>query len=114
MPSLASGCSCCTAWASTCAAECRITLRPSSVSARDRLDVDVGVRGPGEVAQRAVGVADDDDGLGPVVGRPASRTAAPAVVPAGTRTGAEAGRAAGWDCLSAAGEDTGASRQSTV
>ena len=33
MPSLASGKSCCTAWASTCAAEWRITARPSSVSA---------------------------------------------------------------------------------
>ena len=29
----------------------------------DRLDLGVGLRGPGEVAQRAVGVADDDDGL---------------------------------------------------
>ncbi len=33
MPSLASGNMSCTAWASTCAAECRMTLRPSSVSA---------------------------------------------------------------------------------
>ena len=30
----------------------------------DRLDVGVGVGRPGEVAQGAVGVADDDDGLG--------------------------------------------------
>src|SRR4051794_8018224 len=32
MPSLASGNSCWTAWASTCAVECRSTARPSSVS----------------------------------------------------------------------------------
>src|SRR5690349_1837937 len=86
MPSLASGNCCCTACASTCAAEWRMTLRPSSVSAATASTStstcgvhDRSRRWPS--ASRTTTIASE-----PLPGRPASRTAVPAVVPAGTTT----------------------------
>ena len=103
MPSLASGCSCCTACASTCAAECRITLRPASVSAATG-STSASASGA-QARSRSVPSASrtTTTASGRSCGSPASRTAAPAVVPAGTRTGADAGRTAG--------ADTGTSRE---
>src|SRR6478672_10460472 len=86
MPSFASGNRFCTACASTWAQECRMTLRPSSVSAA------TGVTSTSKSgthdrsrsrpsASRTTTMASE----APRLGSPASRTAAPAVVPAGTR-----------------------------
>ena len=67
-----------------------MTLRPSSVSAATGVTSTSASGRPAQVAQPAVGVADDDDGVGgaPARADPASRTAAAAVVPAATRIGA--------------------------
>ncbi len=74
-----------------------MTLRPSSVSRGDGLDLHVRVGHPVQVTQPAVGIAYHDDGVrGAPLGRPASRTAAPAVVPAATRI-----RAAGAELAAA-------------
>src|SRR5690349_7948471 len=86
MPSLASGNCCCTACASTCAAEWRMTLRPSSVSAATA-STSTSTCGVHDRSRRwpsaslTTTIASD-----PLPGRPASRTAVPAVVPAGTTT----------------------------
>src|SRR5215210_3509673 len=97
MPSLASGRSCCTAWASTWAAECRITLRPSSLSAPTGSTSTSASGAQARSRSRPSTSRTTTTALDPLVGRPASRTAAPAVVPAGTRTGADAGRDTGAD-----------------
>ena len=96
MPSLASGIMSWTACASTCAVECLMTLRPSSVLA-----------GTGVTSTSLSGVQDRSRSrpsasrtttiasAAPRLGRPASRTAAPAVVPAATRIGAAGAGLAG-------------------
>src|SRR6201997_5708049 len=96
MPSLAGGNRSWTAWANTCAAECRMTLRPSSVLAAT-----------GVTSASATGTQLKSRSLpstsrttttasgAPRPGRPASRTAAAAVVPAGTRIGAAGAGCAG-------------------
>ena len=101
MPSFASGRTFWTAWASTCAAECRMTLRPSSVSAPTASTSTSDSGAQARSRSRPPASRTTTTALGPLVGRPASRTAAPAVVPAGTRTGADAVRGAGADtrCL---------------
>src|SRR4051794_4865753 len=91
MPSRVPGNSSCTAWASTCAAECRITARPSGLAA-----------GTGSTEASASGVQarslrspvarsrTTTAPSGPLSGTPASFSASAAVVPAGTRMGASA------------------------
>src|SRR5215217_5666680 len=96
MPSLASGNISCTACAKTCAAECRMTLRPSSVSAATGV-TSTSVSGVHDrsrsrpSASRTTTIASG----APRLGSPASRTAAPAVVPAATRIGAAGACVAG-------------------
>ena len=63
MPSLASGNMSCTAWASTWAAECRMTLRPSFTAGRDGPDLGVDVGRPAQIPQLAVGVGHHHDRL---------------------------------------------------
>src|SRR4051812_8430893 len=87
MPSLVPGKSSCTAWASTCAVECRMTARPSALAA-----------GTGSTSASASGVQfrslrspvatsrTTTAPSGPLSGTPASLSACIAVVPAGTRT----------------------------
>src|SRR3954470_6557706 len=53
MPSLVPGKSSCTAWASTCAVECRMTARPSALAEGTGAAVGAGPRAP----VRALGVA---------------------------------------------------------
>src|SRR3984885_11257778 len=110
MPSLAAGNRSWTAWASTCAAECRMTLRPSSVSAAT-----------GTTSTSASGIQLRSRSLpsasrtttiasgAPRPGRPASRTAAAAVVPAGTRIGA-AGAGCGRAAIDAGSMGFGCSK----
>src|SRR3954447_12510331 len=91
MPSRVPGNSSCTAWASTCAVECRITARPSGLAA-----------GTGSTSASAPGVQarslSPPEGRartttapsGPLSAPPASLSASAAVVPAGTLSGASA------------------------
>src|SRR6202007_120665 len=89
MPNLACGNSSWTAWANTCAVECRMTLRPSSVLAATGT-TSASTAGAQlksrslPSASRTTTIASD----APRRGNPASPTAAAAVVPAGTRIGA--------------------------
>src|SRR6476646_8055971 len=89
MPSLASGNMSCTAWANTWAAEWRMTLRPSSVSAATGV-TSTSASGAHERSRNRPSVSRTTTiaAGSPRPGRPASRTAAPAVVPAATRIGA--------------------------
>src|SRR5690606_36354028 len=74
------------ACASTWAAEWRMTLRPSSVSA-PTASTSTSASGVQDRSRSAPSESRTTTIVsGPLVGRPASRTAAPAVVPAGTRT----------------------------
>src|SRR3954452_8608538 len=89
MPSRVPGNSSCTAWASTCAAECRITARPSALAAGTATTSasSSGVqarslRSP-EARSRTTTAPS-----GPLSGTPASLSACTAVVPAATRIGA--------------------------
>src|ERR1700727_1201744 len=89
MPSLACGNRSWTAWANTCAVEGRMTLRPSSVLAATGT---TSASAPGAQlrsrrlpsASRTTTIASGE----PRLGRPATPTAAAAVVPAGTLIGA--------------------------
>src|SRR3954465_10892569 len=86
MPSFAPGNSSCTAWASTWAAEWRMTLRPSSVSAATVV-TSTSVSGA-QLKSRSLPSTSRTTTTAsgaPRLGRPASRTAAAAVVPAATR-----------------------------
>src|SRR3954470_23129427 len=86
MPSLAPGNNSWTAWASTWAAECRMTLRPSSVSAATVV-TSTSISGA-QLRSRSLPSASRTTTTAsgaPRLGRPASRTAAAAVVPAATR-----------------------------
>src|SRR5271163_2969413 len=96
IPSLAAGTTSWTAWANTCAAECRMTLRPSSVSAATGT-TSTSASGT-QLRSRSLPSASRTTRTAsgaPRPGRPASRTAAAAVVPAGTRIGAAGARRAG-------------------
>src|SRR5690349_12078682 len=101
MPSFASGNCCCTACASTWAAEWRMTLRPSSVFAATG-STSASASGA-QARSRSFPSASRTTTIvsSPLVGRPASRTAAPAVVPAGTTTReAATGETGGdWDTI---------------
>ena len=108
MPSRVPGNSSCTAWASTCAVECRMTARPSALAAGDRLHLGVGVRGPVQVLEVAGATSRTTTApSGPLSGTPASLSACIAVVPAGTRSGAAAvgrGRGRTQELLEGLGE----------
>ena len=96
IPSLACGNRSWTAWANTCAAECRMTLRPSSVSAATGT-TSASASGT-QLRSRSLPSASRTTTIAsgaPRPGRPASRTAAAAVVPAGTRIGAAGAGCAG-------------------
>src|SRR5690349_10172411 len=86
MPSLASGNRSCTACASTCAVECRSTLRPSG---DDSATGSTGVSVSG-AQSRSRSVPDGSRtttiAFGPVVGSPAAAIASALVVPGATTT----------------------------
>lgn len=63
MPSLAPGKCCCTAWASTCAQEWRMTPCPSGTTACDSFDLSIPVRHPVEVTQQSLRVSSDHHGV---------------------------------------------------
>ena len=89
MPSLASGKISCTAWANTWAAEWRMTLRPSSVSAATGMTSTSASGTHDRSRSRPSRSRTTTTAAGsPRPGSPASRTASPAVVPAATRIGA--------------------------
>src|SRR6201997_5717694 len=92
MPNLACGKSSWTAWANTCAVECRMTLRPSSVLAATGT-TSASTAGA-QLKSRSLPSASRTTTIAsgvPRRGNPASPTAAAAVVPAGTRIGAPGG-----------------------
>src|ERR1700754_3397732 len=97
MPSFACGNRSCTAWASTCAVECRMTLRPSSVLPATGI-TSASASGT-QLKSRSFPSASRTTTIAsgaPRLGNPASPTAAAAVVPAGTLIGA-----AGVGCAAA-------------
>src|SRR3954470_6125967 len=88
MPSRVPGNRSCTAWASTCAAECRMTERPSGLAAMTGC-TSVSASG---AQPRSLRSPEDSSRTttapsGPLSGKPASLSACEAVVPAGTRIG---------------------------
>src|SRR3984893_15274902 len=89
MPNLAFGNMSWTAWANTWAVECRMTLRPSSVLAATGVTSTscAGIQLKSRSLPSASRTTPIASGA-PRPGRPASRTAAAAVVPAATRIGA--------------------------
>src|ERR1700712_2417074 len=76
----------CTACASTCAALWRITARPSSVSAAPASTSTSSWGRQARSFSVPSGARTTTTACGPLPGRPAPRTASPAVVPAPTRT----------------------------
>jgi hypothetical protein len=64
MPRFACGLMRCTAWASTCAVECRRIDRPSALSTSDGLDRVIGRDDGREVLQVAVDAQSDDGAVG--------------------------------------------------
>src|SRR6266516_6728072 len=86
MPSFASGNRSCTAWASTCAVECRSTFSPSGESIATG-STGVSSSGAQERSRRRLSESRTTTiARAPVTGRPAAATASAAVVPAATRT----------------------------
>src|SRR4051795_7276602 len=108
MPSRVPGKRSCTAWASTCAVECRMTARPSGLAAGTGSTCASAcgaqarsIRSP--VARSRTTTAPS----GPLSGTPAALSASCAVVPAGTRIGATAVGEGGVDTETPGGSATG-------
>src|SRR5262249_54175105 len=92
IPNLACGNSSWTAWANTCAVECRMTLRPSSVLAATGI-TSASASGT-QLKSRSLPSASRTTTIAsgaPRLGNPASLTAGAAVVTAGTRMGTAGG-----------------------
>src|SRR3954451_7036064 len=91
MPSLVPGNSSCTAWASTCAVECRMTARPSALAAGTGSTSTSSVGGQLRSLRSPLATSRTTTApSGPLSGTPASLSACIAVVPAGTRRGGTA------------------------